>query len=70
MSHAFDPVLLLIIPFGLVLAFCVWVLWNFSAELRTGKRRRVRRVSGPEIRIYFPPQQVIRFRRRHDNEAA
>ena len=70
MTHAFDPVSLLLIPFGLVLAFCVLVLWNFSKELRVGKRRRVRRTYEPEIRIYRPPERVIRFRRDHGKEAA
>ena len=70
MSHVFDPISLLMIPFGLVLAFCVWALWNFSEELRARKRRRVRRASEPEIRVYWPPERAIRFRRGYGKEAA
>jgi hypothetical protein len=70
MSYAFDPILLLMIPFGLVLAFCVWALWNFSEELRAGKRHRIRRTSSePEIRIYWRPERAIRFRHGDGKEA-
>ncbi len=71
MSHTIDPTWLLLIPFFIVLTFAVWALWNFSGELRTGKRRRSRRVLySHEVRVYWPARDVPRFRRNRDKEAA
>jgi len=73
MSHIFDPAWLLVIPFLAILIFAVWVLWNFSGELRQGRRRRVRSVLyGHQVKIYIPEPQrpVLRFRRSRDDEAA
>jgi hypothetical protein len=62
---------LLLIPFGLMLAFCVWALWSFSDELRAGKRRRVHRaLHDPYVRVYWPTVRIARFRRSRDKEAA
>jgi hypothetical protein len=70
-SNTFDATLLLMIPLGAVLVFCFFALWGFSKELRTGRRRRVSRTAYyPRVLIYAPPQQVLRFRRSHDREAA
>ncbi len=71
MSTPINAPWLLLIPFCAILFFNVWALWNFSNELRRGKRRRVRRTPYyPPTRIYTPPARVVRFRRRHDSEAA
>jgi hypothetical protein len=71
MSHILDPAWLLLIPFITIVAFSVWALWNFSGELRVGRRRRARHpVYGFQVRIYSPQPPVLRFRRRHDNQAA
>jgi len=71
MSHLFDPAWLLLIPFLTILAFTLWALWNFSDEIRMGRRRRIRRaIQGHQVRIYAPKPTVIRFRRSHDKEAA
>ena len=73
MPHFFDPVLLLLIPFLIVLSFTLWALWHFSDELRQGKRRRIRSAPlyGHQVKIYIPdPQQpAMRFRRRDDQAA-
>jgi len=73
MSHTFDPTWLLVIPFLAILIFAMWALWNFSGELRKGKRRRVRSAMyGHQVKIYIPDSHrpVLRFRRRRDDEAA
>jgi hypothetical protein len=70
MLHSIDPAWLLLIPFLIILALAVWVLWSFSDELRAGKRRRIRRTDyTPEVRIYWPDTYAPRFRRRRDKEA-
>jgi hypothetical protein len=71
MSHLFDPAWLLLIPFFVVLAFTVWALWNFTEEIRIGRRRRIRRpLYGHQVQIYSPEPTVLRFRRSIDKEAA
>jgi hypothetical protein len=71
MSTTIDATWLLLIPLCSVLGFTVWALWNFSSELRAGRRRRVHRIPYiPEVRIYRPTSQIARFRRSHDKEAA
>jgi len=67
----FDPAWLLLIPFLVILAFLVTVLWHFSDELRQGRRRRVRSTThyGHQVKISEAQQPVLRFRR-HRNEAA
>jgi hypothetical protein len=71
MSHLFDPAWLLLIPFLIVVMFAVWTLWNFSEEIRIGKRRRIRRaIYGHQVQIYPPDTAVLRFTRSHDKEAA
>lgn len=71
MSNSIDATVLLMIPLGAALAFCVWALWGFSSELRAGGRHRVRRNSNTtQVMIYAPPQPLLRFRRSHDQEAA
>ena len=71
MPNTIDATLLLMIPLGAVLAFCIWALWGFSSELRAGGRQRVRRNSNTtQVMIYAPPQPVLRFSRSHDKEAA
>ena len=71
MSHMIDPAWFLLVPFLAILAFTVWALWNFSDELRTERRRRVRRsLYGYQVRIYQPEPPVLRFRRSHEKEAA
>jgi hypothetical protein len=70
MPNTIDAILLLI-PLGAILIFSTWALWNFSAELRASRRRRVRRPTYThQVKIYTPPQPVLRFRRSHDKEAA
>lgn len=72
MSHHLDLAFLLLIPLLIVSAFTFWVLWNFTRELRQGRRRRVRSsrlIYGHEVRIYEPEPQVLRFRRHRDHEA-
>jgi hypothetical protein len=71
MSHLFDPTWLLLIPFLIIVMFTVWTLWNFSAEIRIGKRRRVRStIYGHQVLIYSPEKAVLRFTRTRDKEAA
>jgi hypothetical protein len=71
MPHVFDPAWLLLIPFLAVLAFSMWVLWNFSEEIRIGKRHRVRRaIYGHQVQIYSPERAVLRFTHPRDKEAA
>lgn len=71
MTHLFDPAWLLLIPFLITLTFTVWALWNFSAEIRIGKRRRIRRAFyGHQVQIYSPERAVLRFARSRDKEAA
>ena len=67
----FDPAWLLLIPFLLILAFSVWVLWHFSDELRQGRRRRIRSdtLHGHQVKIYEAPPEVLRLRRGR-NQAA
>ena len=61
----------LLLPFLAILAFEVYALWNFSEELRRGRRRRIRNnVYGHRINIYPPPRPVLRFRRDREDEAA
>jgi hypothetical protein len=71
MSHLFDPAWLLLIPFLIIVTFTVWTLWHFSEEIRTGKRRRIRRaIYGHQVQIYPPERAVLRFTRTRDKEAA
>jgi hypothetical protein len=71
MSHLFDPAWLLLNPFLLIVTFTVWALWNFSQEIRVGKRRRIRRaIHGHQVQIYSPEKAVLRFTRTRDKEAA
>jgi hypothetical protein len=71
MSHLFDPAWLLLIPFLIIVTFTLWALWNFSAEIRIGKRRRIRRtIYGHQVQIYSPEKAVLRFNRPRDKEAA
>ena len=73
MSHFIEPVFLQLIPFLMVLAFMLWVLWNFTQELRQGRRRRIRssaQLYGHPVKIYAPERQVLAFRRHPGNEAA
>ena len=71
MPNATDATLLMMIPLGAVLAFCIWALWGFSNELRAGARQRLRRPEYThQVTIYAPPQPVHRFSRSHDSEAA
>jgi hypothetical protein len=72
-SHFIEPVFLQLIPFLMVLAFMLWVLWNFTQELRQGRRRRIRssaQLNGHPVKIYAPERQVLAFRRHPGNEAA
>ena len=71
MPQVSDRAWLLLIPFLAILAFEVWVLWSFSAEIRRGQRRRVRSaVAGHQIDIYAPQGPVLRFRSSREREAA
>jgi hypothetical protein len=71
MSNSIDATMLLMIPFGAALAFCIWALWGFSNEIRAGGRQRVRRsANATQVLVYAPPQPALRFRRCHDQEAA
>jgi hypothetical protein len=72
MFHVLELLLLLLTPFLIVVTFTIWVLWNFSRELRQGRRRRVRgsALYGHPVKIYAPERQVIRFRRSRNDEAA
>jgi hypothetical protein len=69
--HIFDPAWLLLIPFLVILAFSIWVLWHFSDELRQGRRRRIRGATlyGHQVNIYEAQPEVLRFRRDR-NQAA
>jgi len=61
----------LLIPILAILAFEVYALWNFSEELRRGRRRRIRNtVYGHRINIYPFRTPVLRFRRDREDEAA
>ena len=61
----------LLIPIFAILGFEVWALWNFSEELRRGRRRRMRSTDyRRRNRIYPPLRPVLRFRRDREDEAA
>lgn len=40
--HISDFEFLLLIPFGLAIAFMIWVFWNLTKQLKQGARRHQR----------------------------